>query len=323
MLRDRLPPFQETYQDRYLEVAAPNPRRRPGGPETWAAHGLAESVRIRVRYLAEGKGSPVVLAHGLGASLAVWDENIQALAARHAVYAVDLPGYGKSDKPEGLAYDAVAGAHFLARFMDGLSLPSAALVGNSAGGLITAIFATLYADRVDRLVLVGPAGLGRPVAWFLRLASLPLLGELLHIPSVRNPENLIRSVFYRPRPLRPELLNELAWGRNLPDAKRANLRALRSAVGVRGMRRQMMVLHKLQEYRRPLLVLWGREDRIIPASHARDLTVALPNAAVHVIPECGHWPQLEKPEAFNPLVLKFLDDDQAQLGQPGQTVFPT
>ena len=69
----------------------------------------------------------------------------------------------------------------------------------------------------------------------------------------------------------------------------------------------MIVLHQLKEFMKPLLIIWGREDRIIPVSHAYRAAEVLPNSEVHIIPRCGHWPQLERPKEFNPLVLGFLN----------------
>ena len=170
----------------------------------------------------------MLLLHGLGASLAVWGENIDPLAEEHAVYALDLPGHGKSDKPQEIDYDAVAGAHFLVRFMDALGLSSATLIGSSAGGLIATICALLYPERVDRLVLVDTAGLGRQMAWFIRLSSLPFIGELLHTPNVLTTRGLTQSLFYEPWPVAEHLVEELMQVRNIPEAKRASLTAIRA-----------------------------------------------------------------------------------------------
>ena len=259
----------------------------------------------------ESEGPPLVLVHGLGASMEVWGENIAPLAQHHTVYALDLPGHGKSDKPRGIGYDAVSGAHFLVRFMDAVGVPTVTLMGNSAGGLITAICAVIYSQRVERLVLVDAAGLGRQMVWFLRFASLPIIGELLYIPNVRNASNLIKGVFYRPRPMVDDLVAELVRTRNTPDVKAAALSALRSGVNLWGLRKSMMVLDPIKGLAKPLLIVWGREDRIIPASHAERAARVLPDDVVHIIPQCGHWPQMERPEEFNPLVLRFLRETEA------------
>ena len=73
-----------------------------------------------------------------------------------------------------------------------------------------------------------------------------------------------------------------------------------------GLRKNMMMLHKLKDFVKPLLIIWGREDGIMPVSHAYQAAIVLPDRDVHIIPRCGHWPQMEKPQEFNPLVLQFL-----------------
>ena len=313
-------------EDRYVEVLTPLPRPRPrqigaspygrgmsclfdgprGAEVRTGQH--AENMAVKVRYVMEGNGPAVLLVHGLGASLAVWGENIAPLAEEgRTVYALDLPGYGKSDKPRELDYDAVSGAHFLVRFMDTLGIKSATIIGNSAGGIVSAMCALIYPHRVERLVLVDAPGLARPMAWFLRFASLPLLGELLHIPDVHDPRNMIKSVFYEPKAVSDDLVDELMHVRNFRGSKMAALRSIRSGTSLWGLRKKMLVLHRLKGFAKPLLVIWGREDRIIPVSHAcRAAEVLSPNCTVHIIPYCGHWPQLERPEEFNLLVLDFL-----------------
>ena len=225
-------------EDRYVEVSTSFPRPShplyPGASRWGELEGRQPHGRegVRVRYVMQGEGPAVLLVHGLGVSLAVWGENIAHLARGYTVYALDLPGHGRSDKPTGLSYDAVNGASFLVGFMDAAGISGATLIGNSAGGLVTAICAISHPQRVEGLVLVDAAGLGRQMAWFLRLASLPILGELLHAPNVRNTRNMIKSVFYEPRYVSQELVKELVAVRNTPDAKRTALNVIRSGIGL-------------------------------------------------------------------------------------------
>lgn len=183
-------------------------------------------------------------------------------------------------------------------------MQSATLIGNSAGGLLAALCALSYPEQ---LVLVNTAGLGRELSWFLRLASLPFIGELLYTPNVRSTRNLAKSVFYDPRSVNDDVVNELVAVRNLPEAKMAVLKGLRSGIGPLGLRKYMMVLPKLRGLERPLLLVWGREDRIIPVSHAYKAARVLPHCELHVIPHCGHWPQMERPAEFNRLVLDAIN----------------
>ena len=268
--------------------------------------GDGEARKVKIHYVVEGDGPPVILVHGLGASLVVWKENIIPLAETYTVYALDLPGHGLSDKPEDLGYDAVSGAHFLAWFMNTLGIQRSSLIGNSAGGLITGFCAFLYPQRVEKLVLVDSAGLGRSMAWFLRFTSLPLVGEFLHTLKVRNANTLRKSIFYESKGVSDETIAELMVSRNHPDAIRAVLKGLRSGVNLLGLRKSMQMLSQLKGISAPLLIVWGREDRIMPVSHAHRAARVLPRSMVHVFPRCGHWPQMERAEIFNPLVRQFL-----------------
>ena len=307
-------------EDKYVEIPIAFPQdggegetTAPVVPSFQKIEDAAAEVRspglhryVKIRYVVEGKGPALILVHGLGASLAIWGENITPLSQGHTIYALDLPGHGKSEKPTQIDYGAPAGAHFLAGFMNTLGVGRATLIGNSAGGLITALCALTYPQRVERLVLVDSAGLGRQLPWFLRFSSVPFLGELLQTPNVLNAKNMIRSIFYDPRPVDRDVATELMQARNLPHAKRSVLKAIRSGVNLRGLRRNMLVLHRLKDVSMPLLIIWGQEDRIVPVSHAYRAAEVLRDCKVHVIPRCGHWPQMEKSGEFNPLVLQFL-----------------
>ena len=270
---------------------------------------------ISTHYVFAGSGHPVVLLHGLGASLAVWWENMAPFAERFSVYALDLPGHGDSGKPD-IAYDMPSTVRFLASFLDSQGIDRVSLVGNSGGGMLAAAFASLHPDRLDRLVLVDAAGLGREMPVFLRLASLPIIGEILQTPKVRNTENLIKSVFYEPRVVQDALAGELMRVRNLPGAKEAVLKAVRQGVTLWGMRRELVLLPHLQRVKVPILLVWGREDRVIPVAHAYLAASMLPGARLHVIPFCGHWPQMERAQEFNRVVITFLDGGLAETACP-------
>lgn len=261
---------------------------------------------IRTHFIESGQGYPLVLVHGLGASSISWSENVDPLSRHYRVIALDVPGHGDSEKPDNVRYNMYSGANFLDAFLDTLSIPRATIVGNSAGGLIAAQFAISKPQRLDALVLVDTGGLGRELRWFLRFASLPILGEFLENTSVRNTRALLRSIFYAPRPMEDGLLQELMRVRNLPGAKTAALECIRSHINLWGMKRDSVLTEKLRSLSMPLLIVWGEEDQIIPVSHARRAMELLPQAVVRIIPRCGHWPQMERPDEFNQIVVNFL-----------------
>ena len=263
---------------------------------------------VNVHYVQAGEGPVVLLLHGLATSLATWCRNIQPLAdAGFTVLAPDLPGHGDSDKPETLNYDPTAGAALIDHFLTSLGVDRSTVVGNSAGGLVVALYALNHPQKVDRLVLVASGGLGRRVSWFLRVLSLPILGELLYQPWLHDMMGINKRIFYQAPPGLDEVLAELHRVRSLPGSRRAALRSIRSSINYWGLREQRYILDRLKQLPVPLLTVWGENDIIIPVSHADSVRRVLPNSLVHTIPQCGHWPHMEKAEEFNDLLTRFLE----------------
>lgn len=272
---------------------------------------VQEVQGLKVSYVVAGGGPPVILIHGMGSSHVTWVENIGPLSQRYTMYALDLPAHGDSEDPRGVPYGPFAGSDFLGSFMDALGLQSASLIGNSGGGSAAAIFAIHHPERVDRLVLVDAGGLGRPVSWFLRIASIPLVGELLHLHTIRSDRALVASIFHKPRPIDPEVARELRRARNEFTTRMKVVKAIRSGINLFGARKETLILDQLRGLKVPLLIVWGEKDHVLPVSHARNAAKKLPNAVVYIMRDCGHWPHMENPEEFNQLVMRFLEDPES------------
>lgn len=271
---------------------------------------------LNVRYVEAGDGPVVLLLHGLADSLLSWYCNIDPLAeAGYRVIALDLPGSGESDKPDHLDYDPGSAAEFIYEFCQELEIEKLSVVGNSAGGLIVGLLSLEHPDLVENLVLVDSAGLGREVSWLLRVYSLPVLGNFTYRPKLNNHVGLIKRMFYRPPPILDELLPEMNRAKLLPGARMATLRGIRSSINLRGLRRKWLLLDRLQDSKIPLLIIWGTEDIVIPVAHAQAASQAIPYCTVQVIPECGHWPQMEHPSTFNSMLIEFLDENSTRAQQ--------
>ena len=250
----------------------------------------------------------MLLIHGLGTSSATWSHNIEPLAAAgYTVLAQDLPGYGDSDKPRSLRYGPEAGARLIHDFLDTLGVDRVSLVGNSAGGLIAGHFALDNTSRVERLVLVASAGLGHDVSWTLRILSVPVLGELIYQPRLLRLARVRNKLFYRPPPSPNDSMLESYRSSSHPQSRRATIQAIRSCVTLFGQRRRCQIQDRLEGLPAPIMTVWGAEDRYIPVSHAYLNGRALPQTVVRIIPECGHWPHMEKAAEFNALTSQFLD----------------
>ncbi|MDA0264982.1 MAG: alpha/beta fold hydrolase [Chloroflexi bacterium] len=277
---------------------------------------------LNIRYVEAGDGPVVVLLHGLAASLLTWYCNIDALAdAGYRVIAPDLPGYGDSDKPNHLEYDPSSAAEFIFDLSQELGLERFSLVGSSAGGVIAGLFAMEHPEMVDKLALVGSGGFGRNVAWFLRLISVPVVGGLVYQPWLNNKLGVTKHMFHRPPAILEKLLPEMERTKTLPGARLAMLRSIRSSINVWGLRKEGYILDGLKNSTVPLMTVWGAADKIIPVSHAEAARRGLPESSVRIIPECGHWPQMERPDLFNPMLTDFLEGREVRPVKTDQQPF--
>ena len=263
---------------------------------------------INTRYWQIGeKGSAVVLVHGLGGFIENWMHNVYALAHKHRVYAMDLVGFGRSDKIP-LIKDMDTLVQFISDFMDAVKINKAALVGNSLGGGLILQFALRFPKKVEKLVLVDNAGIGREVIIDFRLCSVPFLGELLIKLSLEGVEKLWQKIVYNQALVTPELIKMCYELGTLPYATKSLLSVLRAGINICGQRSKLtkLLLKDLDKINVPTLIFWGRQDRIIPVSHAKIATANIPNAKLIVFDKCGHMPMFEYPEGFNKITLEFL-----------------
>ena len=249
----------------------------------------------------------VIFIHGILRFVEDWLLNLEALAQDHQVYAVDLVGFGETDKPEAsYTVDYVAG--FFQGLMDALEIERASLVGHSLGGGVALSMAQRRPERVERLVLVASAGFGREIHFAFRLASVPGLGELLTWPNRPIIAQALKRVVWDPAVITNEMVDLAQRMFYLPGARKAFLSTLRAGMTLRGIRPELVAGLKqaLPTMTIPTLVLWGEQDPILPVKHARLAMSQLPNVRGHIFEQCGHFPMFEHPETFNRLVRAFL-----------------
>ena len=281
-----------------------------------AAYKTADVWGLNIRYVEAGDGPVVLMLHGLADSLLSWYINIDCLAdAGYRVIAPDMPGSGESDKPGHLEYDPDSAAEFVYDFTQELGIEKLSLVGNLAGGLIAGLFSLEHPDIVEKMALVSSGGFGRRVFWLLRILSVPVLGEMIYQPRLNSKMGLARRLFHRPPDILEELLPEIDRLKELPGARNAVLRSIRSSITLRGLRQREYIVERLKDSQVPLMTVWGADDRTIPVAHAEDVRRELPGSIIHIIPECGHWPQMEKPGLFNPMLTEFLKGGPARTTQ--------
>ncbi|WP_208740137.1 alpha/beta fold hydrolase [Arthrobacter agilis] len=266
---------------------------------------------IRVRFRDEGarEKPPVLLLHGIGRSLEDWEGLYGRLAPDHRVISVDLPGFGLSERTRG-RYSMESMARFVLAALDTLGEHRPLhLVGNSLGGAVAMKVSALAPQRVRSLVLVNSAGFGREVTLALRILAITPVGRrLMKDKSRKAAYRTERALFYDRRFVTEERLDHAqAVGANPghDDVLLAVARHLGTLSGVR-RRWRTRLLRTVAAQRKPTLVVWGDEDRVLPASHLKHARTVFPHAEFHLFEKCGHMPQIEREEEFDALVRRFI-----------------
>lgn len=267
-----------------------------------------EIGNIRTRYWVMGDGvPPVILLHGIGGCVENWADNIPALAQGRRIYALDIVGFGRTDKPQ-VRFTVPFVTEFVHEFIIAQQIDRAVLVGESMGGGIALYLALQYPRLVEKLVLADSAGLGREVTIYLRLFSLPVVGEILTRPSRKGSARTWALLLHDQSLITDQRIEKSYQLASLPGAQRCFLSVLRTMINIWGAKSEAYrpILDHLGEIEMPTLVLWGAQDQFLPVALSHRAMERLPNARLHIFDPCGHVPNIECPQAFNALVTDFL-----------------
>jgi pimeloyl-ACP methyl ester carboxylesterase len=291
------------------EIAEPSPdsrdsRRRSIFTRDVAARGA------RVRFVETGDGPPLLLVHGYLGSHSVWDDAVDALSAHFRTLAPDLPGFGESEKPPAARYpyNVDAFAESLADLVASLELGRVVVCGHDLGGAVALTMAARHPAMVERLVLVDPIVYPHKPDLYVRLASTPVLGPLAF--KQLSGRGIFGRYFSRRN---YSATHEAAAGRidilfeafNAPAAREAAYATLQSFTDTRALVALLPRVHA------PSLVVWGRNDRLLPVAHGRRLSRELPHARLEIV-DAGHSPHEELPVQFAKIAHEFLASGNAQ-----------
>jgi pimeloyl-ACP methyl ester carboxylesterase len=281
-----------------------------------ATSGITDDRRLRfasvqtrvgtISTLAAGEGPPVVCVHGLGATKASFLSTVAALADRHRVIAMDLPGFGESDKPISAPYDAPYFARAVTALLDRLEIERAHLIGNSMGGRVSIEMGLREPERIGRIALLSPA-----LAWlrdrrwrWLLSAPLPKLGLIQPAPRVIT-EPIVRNLVPGGNDgWSAAGVDEFLRSYLTPRGRVAFYEAARNIYldephGENGL------WQRLAGMQPGCLFVWGRHDQLVPIGFRKHVERALP-AARHLELDCGHVPQMEAPEQTHQAILDFF-----------------
>jgi len=259
-------------------------------------------------YADVGTGQPVILIHGFGGSLWNWEYQYEAFSQTHRTIIPDLLGSGLSDKPQG-PYTPKDLIEFFRAFMDSLHIPHAVLIGNSMGAGLAMAMAMDYPERVDGLVLIS----GFPPSLKESVASPKYRQFLYHRPPLwlakvgnwfagrSTTRALLKEILFR-----EELITPVVVERSFQNRQRGNLLDPLYALLDNIDNWELQFGARINQITQPTLILWGEHDQVFPLRVGEQLTGQLPHASWQVIPNAGHLPQWEQPEAVNQAIRQFL-----------------
>lgn len=250
-----------------------------------------------------GEGAPVLLIHGSGPGVTAWANwrlNMPELAKCFRVIAPDMFGFGYSD-PKGRIEDKRVWVDQVASLLDALGIDKVSMVGNSFGGGITLAFMIAHPDRVERAVLMGPAGLDFPIT-----PALDLVWG--YEPSLEEMRASLKYLAWDHSRLTEDLIQSRYEASARPEAHDP----YHATFGGADRQRNIAMLASREEdvaaLQHETLILHGLFDQVIPLDSTVRLASLLPRADLHVFAECGHWVQIERMASFNRMVAEFFEN---------------
>ncbi|MGA2518356.1 MAG: alpha/beta hydrolase [Thermodesulfobacteriota bacterium] len=261
-------------------------------------------------YTVRGEGKPLLLIHGYGAGMWVWEKQIDVLSRSYRVYALDLIGHGFSDRPK-IPYTPETYIHFFRDFMDGVEIEKAVLIGNSMGGGIAWAMAILYPERVDRLILIDcvPPDVLQQVKneSFRALAVINDIPILAYLAIAARGRHSLKWVLLECvsdiKRITPEVVNRQYQLSKIKGTTWVLYSTLRHAKEALTLKDQLSMI------RQPTLFIWGEKDLIFPPHVGEVLHQAVAGSKFLRVEGSGHIPMWETPDEVNQAILDFLKDE--------------
>lgn len=261
---------------------------------------FTEVLNYKVRYAEFGDASDhLLLIHGLGGSAESWIHNIDTFGRHFHVFAPDLLGFGKSDKPA-IKYDMKMFTNFISKFMDVIGIKKTNVIGSSLGGQIVAEFAISHPERVEKLVLVSPAGI--PPKSFKGTAQLRDYVKVLDAKNRNEVRKALTPIDSSGSSITDDYVNSVYEYISMPGTRHAFLSSLKESA------KAPRLANRLKSIKAKTLVLWGKDDNLIPVKYCEPFISKMDNCRLLIIEKCGHRPHAEKPSVFNEAVMDFLQE---------------
>lgn len=256
-------------------------------------------ARVHVRDQGNPSGVPLVLIHGAGGSLHVWEGWVRELGPTTRLISMDLPGHGLTGAWPRREYTVEAYADFIEALVNALKLERFVLAGHSLGGAVAWTFAATRPDRVSQIILIDAAGESREAPWPTRLARLPIVGDIgIYFKPERWVQRKLTEAYADPAMVTPERVKRTADLQRFPGNREAAL--------LRARTQGALDAGPLRRLRVATLILWGARDRWVPVTDAFQFKKDIKTATLEVFEKLGHDPMEEDPAATAAAVAAFL-----------------
>jgi pimeloyl-ACP methyl ester carboxylesterase len=251
--------------------------------------------RNKIRYLEDGQSDRnLILMHGLGGYAERWDNILPFLNKKFHIYVPDLIGYGQSDKPS-VDYTPEFFVKFVFDFVETLGIKKTFMIGTSLGGQIVAECAATQKSIIERIVLISPAGIMRKSTPTLDAYTMAAL-----YPTKESVKTAYQMMVGPGKQISEISIERFVNNMSRPNAKMAFLSTLL------GLKNAPDIFDKLAKITVPTLLVWGKEDKLIPFEYSQQFISSINNCEFIPMEGCGHSPYVEDPEKLSEVVIKFL-----------------
>ncbi len=285
----------------------------------WAQYRTPDqSHELRLASSSTGTGEPVLLIHGFGASSYSWRHIVAPLAQKYRVITIDLKGFGDSPKPRDDAYSVYEQARLVRNFILENDLKNLHIVGHSYGGgvalAVSIYLAASHPDVQKSLVLIDNIAYPQELPEFVKVLATPILGPLLihALPDTLQVKALLKKVYFNDDLIPQDAIDHYAADLGKPDAKYALLTTARQIMPTD----LQAFADNYASLTIPALIIWSREDEIVPLAIGQRLHKDLPNSRLVVLSDVGHAVQEEKPALLLPHLRSFLEVESNRTEHP-------
>ena len=271
------------------------------------------SSLVKMYYEVHGQehGYPLLCLHGFGASLYSWRNFVAAgspLTANYKVITIDLKGCGKSPKPDDTRYSPLDHGELIYKFILEHDLRDLTLIGNSFGGGLSLLLTIMLMEngelsRLKSLVLIDSAAYKKYNPFYLKALAVPIINLAAYlIPGRLTAKTVLRKCYYDSNKITEEQITAYAAPLSAPGARHALLETGKQIIPPNFDE----FVAKYKTIMTPTLIIWGKQDGVLPLEGGERLHQDIPHSTLKVIDQCGHIPQEERPEITMPAVMTFL-----------------